>query len=66
MPEDEIVECTSDTGNPNNGEDDKDQTPSLGQGTTAGGGDDDGYVVALAVEALAADRQSTVTEAYAN
>ena len=38
-----IVEHTSDTGNPNNGEDDEDQTAPLGRGTTAGGGDDDGY-----------------------
>jgi len=43
VPEDDIVERTSDTGNANNGEDDEDQTPPLGQGTTAGGGDDDGY-----------------------
>jgi len=43
VPEDVIVECTSDTGNPNNGEDDEDQPPPLGRGTTAGGGDDDGY-----------------------
>jgi len=43
VPEDDIVERTSDTGNPNNGEDDDDQTPPLGRGTTAGGGDDDGY-----------------------
>jgi len=43
VPEDDIVERTSDTGNPNNGEDDKDQPPRLGRGTTAGGGDDDGY-----------------------
>jgi len=43
VPEDDIVERTSDTGNPNNGEDDEDQTPPLGRGTTAGGGDDDGY-----------------------
>jgi len=43
VPEDDIVERTSDTGNPNNGEDDKDQPPPLGRGTTAGGGDDDGY-----------------------
>jgi len=42
VPEDYIVERTSDTGNPNNGEDDKDLTPPLGQGTTAGGGDEDG------------------------
>jgi len=41
--EDDIVERTSDTGNPNNGEDDEDQTPHLGGGTTVGGGDDDGY-----------------------
>jgi len=43
VPEDDIVECTSDTGNPNNGEDDEDQRSPLGRGTTAGGGDDDGY-----------------------
>jgi len=43
VPEDDIVQCTSDTGNPNNGEDDDDQTPPLGWGTTAGRGDDDGY-----------------------
>jgi len=43
MREDDVVEHTSDTGNANNGEDDRDQTPSLGRGTTAGGGDDDGY-----------------------
>jgi len=40
VPEDDILERTSDTGN---GGDDDDQTPSLGRGTTAGGGDDDGY-----------------------
>jgi len=40
--EDDIVECTSDTENPNNGEDDKDQTPPLGRGTTGGRRDDDG------------------------
>jgi len=43
VPEDDIVERTSDTGNPNNGEDDEDQIPPLGRGTIAGGGDDDGY-----------------------
>jgi len=43
MPEDDIVECTSNTGNPNNREDDEDLPPPLGRGTTAGGGDDDGY-----------------------
>jgi len=43
VPEDDIVERTSDTGNPNNGENDEDQTRPLGRGTTAGGGDDDGY-----------------------
>jgi len=43
VPEDNIVACTSDTGNPYNREDDEDQTPPLGRGTTAGGGDDDGY-----------------------
>jgi len=43
VPEDDIVERTSDTGNPNNREDDEDQTPPLGRGTIAGGGDDDGY-----------------------
>jgi len=43
VPEDDIVEHTSDTGNPNNGEDDEDQTPPLGRGTTAGGEDNDRY-----------------------
>ena len=43
MPEDDIVEPTSDTGNPNKGDDDEDQTTSLGRGTTAGGREDDGY-----------------------
>jgi len=43
VPEEDMVERTSDTGNPNNGEDDEDQTPPLGRGTIAGGGDDDGY-----------------------
>jgi len=43
VPEDDIVERTSNIGNPNNGEDKEDQPPPLGQGTTAGGGDDDGY-----------------------
>jgi len=42
VPEDDIVERTSETGNSNNGGDNDDQTPPLG-GTTAGGGDDDGY-----------------------
>jgi len=43
VTEDDIVERTSDVGNPNNGDHDEDQTPPLGRGTTAGGGDDDGY-----------------------
>jgi len=43
MPEDDIVEHTSDTGNPNNGVDDEDQTVVSRRGATAGGGDDDGY-----------------------
>jgi len=43
VPEDDIMERTSDTGNPNNGEDDEHQPPPLGLGTTAGEGDDDGY-----------------------
>jgi len=43
VPEDDIVERTSDTGNPNSGGDDDDQTPPLGRGTTAGRGYDDGY-----------------------
>jgi len=30
VPDDDIVERTSDTGNPNNGEDDEDQTSPLG------------------------------------
>jgi len=36
VPENNIVECTSNTGNPNNGEDEEDVTPSLGRGTNAG------------------------------
>jgi len=36
VPEDDIVELTSETGNPNNGGDDDYQTSPLGQGTTAG------------------------------
>jgi len=40
--EDDIFERTSDTGNPNNGEDDEGQPPALGRCTTAGGGDDEG------------------------
>jgi len=43
MPEDDIVERTSEIGNSNNGGDDGDQTPPLGRSTTGGGGDDDGY-----------------------
>jgi len=43
VPEDDIVERTSDTGNPNNGGDDDDQTPPLGGGTTAGGEHDEAY-----------------------
>jgi len=43
LPEEDIVECTPDTGIPNNGANDDDQTPPLGRGTTAGGGDNDGY-----------------------
>jgi len=43
VPEDDIVEHTSDTGNLNNGEDDENLTPRFGRGTTVGGGDDDGY-----------------------
>jgi len=43
VPEDDIVNHTSDTGNPNNGADNENQTPTLGRATTAGGGDDDGY-----------------------
>jgi len=43
VAEDDIVERTLDTGNPNNGEDDEDLTPPLGWYTTAGEGDDDGY-----------------------
>jgi len=42
VPENDIVERTSDTGYQNNGGDDDDQTPPLGRCTTAGGGDDDG------------------------
>jgi len=43
MPKVDIVERTSNTGNPNNGQDNEDQPPPLGRGTTAGGGDDNGY-----------------------
>jgi len=43
VPEDDIVEHTSEAGNTNNGEGDNNQTLPLGSGTTAGGGDDDGY-----------------------
>jgi len=43
VTEDDIVERTSDTGNPKNGEDDEDQPPPLGCGTIEGRGDDDGY-----------------------
>jgi len=43
VPEDYIVERTSDTGNPNDGEDDEDQTSPLPRVTIAGRGDDDGY-----------------------
>jgi len=37
------MEHTSDTGNPNIGEDDEDLTSPLGQATTVGGVDDNGY-----------------------
>jgi len=43
VPEDDIVERTSETGNPNNGGDNDDQNPPLARGTTTGGVDDDGY-----------------------
>ena len=43
MLQDNIVECTTEPGNTNNGEGDDDQTPPLGRGTTAAGEDDDGY-----------------------
>jgi len=43
VQEDDPVEHTSDTGNPNNGEDDEDQTPPLERSATAGRVDDDGY-----------------------
>jgi len=43
VPEDDIVERTSYTDNPNNGEEEEDQPPPLGRGTIAGGGDDDRY-----------------------
>jgi len=43
VPENDVVEHPLDTGNANNGEDDKDLMPSLGRGTTAGGGEVDGY-----------------------
>jgi len=43
VPEENIIECTSDVGNTNNGEGNDDQAPPLGRGTTVAGGDDDGY-----------------------
>jgi len=43
VQEDDVVEHTLDTGNPNNREGDEEQTPPLGRGTTAGGVDDNGY-----------------------
>jgi len=43
VPEDDIVERTSDTGNPNNVQNDEDLPPPSGLGTTSGGGDDDVY-----------------------
>jgi len=43
VPENDILEHTSNTVNSNNGEDDEDLTPPLGQGSTAGRGDDDRY-----------------------
>jgi len=65
LPEDDIVERTSDTGNANNGEDKEDQTPSLGRIQQQVEEMRMDTIVALAVEALAADGRSTVTEAYA-
>jgi len=41
VPEDDIVEHTSEAGKTKNGEGEDDQTPPLGGGTTTGGGDDD-------------------------
>jgi len=43
VPEDDIMKYTSDAGNAHNGGDNEDLTPPLRQGTTAGGGGDDGY-----------------------
>ena len=43
VPEDDIIEHTSNTGNANNGEDEEDLSPPLGLGTTAGRGDDERY-----------------------
>jgi len=43
VPEDDIVECSSDSGNSNNEDDDEGLTPPLGRRTTAGGGYDDRY-----------------------
>ena len=42
VPEDYIMEHTSDPVNANNEEEDDNLTPPLGLGTTAGGGDDNG------------------------
>jgi len=43
VPEDDIVERTSEPGNTSNGEGDGDQTLPLERGTPADGGDDEGY-----------------------
>jgi len=43
IPEDDILEHTSDTGNVNNGEDNEALNTPLDWGTTEGGGDNDGY-----------------------
>jgi len=42
LPEDDIVEHSSDSGNANNGEHDDELSPPLGRGTIAGGGEGDG------------------------
>ena len=43
MPEEDILEHTSDTSKANNGEDNEYLSPPLVRGTTVGGGDDDRY-----------------------
>jgi len=66
VPEDHIMEQTSDTGNPNNGEDDGCQTPPLGWRTTSGGGDDDGYDSSCNSGTSSSDSSIRSKEVYVN